>query len=280
MWFGATNDAISGAKQRLIAFVFSYRGFYLIAATFLCIWLVAAVIFPWAQQGTWLGVQAVWDRWQAWNVGVIAFMASVVALLAAQYRFTQERRRNFVAARSFLSEQLSALTEYNKLCFAFLKEAHSKAVARDQETPLALPVPDLPEGYRTVFSECIRHGRPEVSQFLAGVLTDLQVQNSRLRLFFSNFHPNYTTIVLHASFVNYMKYCAIVQAKVNMLLPFARAKEPFRNIMKLEDAYNALNYNDISPNQYTDLEETIKLLVDRENVRARTPDPEFQRLAE
>lgn len=62
-------------------------------------YLVAMLAYPWwSEKGDWDGVQAVWDRWQALNVGVLAFTASVIAFYTSHYRMIEQRKQDYVAA--------------------------------------------------------------------------------------------------------------------------------------------------------------------------------------
>lgn len=55
-------------------------------------------------------VQSIWHHWQALNVGMLAFMSSLVTFYISKFNANNQRERNFVAARAFLPEALSELT--------------------------------------------------------------------------------------------------------------------------------------------------------------------------
>ena len=64
-------------------------------------YIISMALLPWInQEFKWAGVQDVWDRWQTFNAGVLAFFASVIAFNIARYTDNQKRQRQFVAARS------------------------------------------------------------------------------------------------------------------------------------------------------------------------------------
>lgn len=71
----------------------------------------------------WVHVQAVWDRWQPLNVGMLAFLSSVVALNIGKYNADRQTQRNFRAAQAFLPDALSELCDYFEQSAKLLREA-------------------------------------------------------------------------------------------------------------------------------------------------------------
>ncbi|MCY9814998.1 hypothetical protein, partial [Aeromonas caviae] len=51
---------------------------------------------------SWVEIQKVWDRWQTFNSGMIALLAAVLAINAAQYTEDAKRYRELIAAKSLL----------------------------------------------------------------------------------------------------------------------------------------------------------------------------------
>jgi len=63
------------------------------------LYLVSMVAWPFiASGGDWFYVQTVWDRWQGFNVGVLALVSSVVAFYLARYKAEKQREREFRAS--------------------------------------------------------------------------------------------------------------------------------------------------------------------------------------
>jgi len=132
------------------------------------------LIHPWIDGGMkWSHVQEVWDRWQALNVGILAFVSSIIAFSIAKYNANEQRAREFTASKAFLPSTLSSLIAYYKASAKFLEAAATKAAPKEAPTP--------PEEYRSVFSECIRHARPDVGAALTRILVRMQVHDARLR---------------------------------------------------------------------------------------------------
>lgn len=75
------------------------------------IYIYSMLFHPWFNGG-WKYAHAVWLEWQSLNVGILAFSASVIAFNISRYQATQQRRRELVAARAFLPDSLSELTQY------------------------------------------------------------------------------------------------------------------------------------------------------------------------
>lgn len=63
-------------KSKRLLNVVNVLGIILAALYFVCM-----PIAPWIQSGwDWDNVQDIWDRWQSLNVGMLAFISSILAL--------------------------------------------------------------------------------------------------------------------------------------------------------------------------------------------------------
>ena len=92
---------------------FNIRIINWIGALILGIYLYSMVIFPLFEGNfSWKYLQSVWHSWQGLNVGILAFVSSVIALNISRYNANKQRERNFIAARAFLPEAFSELTKY------------------------------------------------------------------------------------------------------------------------------------------------------------------------
>ncbi len=193
--------------------------------------------------GDWTYVQNVWNRWQSFNVGMLAFTSSLIAFSISKYNSEQQRKREFIASRAFLPEALSELTDYLELCAEVLIEAYPRAKDIDDQcdTPLKSKVPDLPPLYRRVFSDCIRHSEPDVAEYLSNILVLLQVNHSRLSTLCTEFKANTDVIQSSENIMSYVYCLGELQALINKTFEFARAKKEFDSekltIGNLNNAY-------------------------------------------
>ena len=69
-------------------------------------YLFAMIFYPLWSERNWDDVQAVWDRWQSFNVGILAFAASVIAFYTSHYRMNKQRERDFVQQELFYPARL------------------------------------------------------------------------------------------------------------------------------------------------------------------------------
>lgn len=153
-----------------------------LGATYLVCMFVAPVI---QGRGDWEYVQAVWDRWQSLNVGVLAFAASVTAFSIARGSERRQLQREFVSSRALLPHALSELARYCEDSAAYLievRDAFSGWVAyADLEVKGLSQPPEIPQDVFTIFTQCIRTGESQVAEYLAQMLSALQVHRSRMR---------------------------------------------------------------------------------------------------
>ncbi|OOF32803.1 hypothetical protein [Salinivibrio costicola] len=162
------------------------------------LYFFSMVIYPWfSGGGGWSNVQKVWMDWQALNVGILAFISSLVAFNISNHHANQQREREFLAARSFLPEALSELTSYFKQSANLLTEAWTRAKDDSDrcKTPLEAPVPKLPENYKEIFSRCIALAEPEVAGYLSYVLMRLQVHHARVVDLNESFQPESNMLI-------------------------------------------------------------------------------------
>lgn len=228
------------------------------------VYLSAMVVAP-VYQGNWdwVYIQNVWDRWQGLNVGMLAFIASIIALNISRYKAEQERKRNFIAAKAFLPEALSELTGYCNESMAVFAEVYSRST---DNTTLEISIPELPEGYRTVFQDCIRTAEPDVGDFLvdilAYILMRLQVHHSRMQALAQKgvIRPS-----AKDNIISYLYCIAEIQAKINRTFNYARGLEDFdRSPLVWEDYRNALSLGGINPKDYEGLQGFIERKIKRQ----------------
>lgn len=225
------------------------------------------IIYPWIQgRGDWGHVHQVWMDWQTLNVGVLAFISSMVAFNISKYHENQQRHREFIAARSFLPEALSDLSSYFKLSAELLGEAWCRVVNEPDRCndPLEHEVPILPNNYREIFGRCISLGDPEVSQFLSYMLMRLQVHHSRMTDLDKSFQANSSRMVMSTNIKSYLYRLAELQALVDRVIDFSRGLEEFSGSPltweEFKNAYGSLN---IWIGEFEDLEGFTKRAIER-----------------
>ena len=198
--------------------------FYTIVGGTVLAWFFAAVLMPVVSLHNWAQIQNVWDRWQAVNMGMLALSASVIAFAAAQYREHRTIQRRMDAARAFLPEQLSELTEYCRLGMRTLEVAWHRVSDEndDLSTPLRPAPPPLPQTYREVFKENLQYAPAPVVRHLTQILGELQVHESRIRSLESAFRPPHNPIPIPIVVKDYLTNLAIINARVDRLYAYGR----------------------------------------------------------
>lgn len=181
------------------------------------IYFLCMIVAPWVIGGwRWGYVQDVWDRWQAVNVGILAFAASFIAFEAARYSESKQRKREFLATRAFLPEALSELTAYLEDCAAVHMAAWNNA------SRVTFPSP--PTQYKDVFADCIRHADSDTGQQLSALLSEilmwLQVHVARIEGLMAS--PAHTAAMKQLNSLDGLRLVGELQAKINRLFPFAR----------------------------------------------------------
>ena len=140
-------------------------------------------IWPLITTFEWEYLQRVWDRWQSLNVGVLALISSVVVFKSTKYQSEQARVRQYKAARSMLPDALSELDSY---CHKAVKSLRAlwgdctQLAAVAPEKDYEITYPKVPQKVMTAFKECINFAEAETGDYLANILSNLQVFDSRL----------------------------------------------------------------------------------------------------
>lgn len=128
---------------------------------------------PWFY-GNWSYVHGVWHTWQSLNVGVLAFVSSLIAFNISRYNAEQQRKRDYLASKAFLPRSLSELCSFMSMSSKVYVNALPKSKTKKTSTPTE-PLAEL-----EVFKECIRYARPDVGSYLAVILMKLQIHNARM----------------------------------------------------------------------------------------------------
>lgn len=181
------------------------------------IYFLCMFVAPWIIGGMrWAYVQDVWDRWQALNVGFLAFAASFIVFEVTRYNENKQRKREFLAARAFLPEALSELT-------AYLKDSAVVHMASWNNAP-EIHFPVAPSHYKDIFANCIRHADSETGEQLSALLSEilmwLQVHVARQERFIAE--PAHTNAMRKINTLDGLRLVGELQARVNKLFDFAR----------------------------------------------------------
>ncbi|MDZ4298790.1 MAG: hypothetical protein U0998_06005 [Moraxellaceae bacterium] len=229
-------------SERLISLL-NWVGLPLVAIYAICMFVA-----PWYEgNGSWAYVQNVWERWQGLNVGVLAFVSSITAFNISRFNANKQREREFAASKAFLPSALSELVTYFIESAAVFKLGWS---ARHGERPNFVS-PSLPNGYKEVFRDCIRHAEPEVGEFLALILMRMQVHDARLRGYIGEDNSEGSFSPQRHNLISYFYRIAELQALVGKLFEYARGLEPFDpSALKWEDFRNAYGNLNIWQDQY------------------------------
>ena len=240
----------------------------------ICLYFFSMFVYPWIDGGgSWSHVHSVWMDWQTINVGVLAFVSSMVAFNISKYHTKQQREREFIAARSFLPEALSELVRYFKSSAILLTEAwkRTKDEADQCNTPLSRDVPELPTNYREIFSRCISLAEPNVAKYLSYILMQLQVHHARMENMYDAFQPNSSMRELSVNIKSYLFRLAELQALINRIFDYSRGLEDFNNAPLTWDEFKTAYVNlEIRVHEFEDLEDFTKRAIDREKNRGYT----------
>ncbi len=192
------------------------------------LFLICMLIAPWISSSwEWEYVQAVWDRWQTFNAAMLAFLSSWIAFNITKFNANKQREREFVAAKAFLPQALSDLSQYFTACSKTLLSAWNQINdGTGHKISSQLTIPDLSDYHRSIFKECIQLAEPDISEHLAAILRDLQVHLSRLKELGEQ-NQNSTTIIISSNITSYMYSLGKLQVMTNRLFDFARGKKEF-----------------------------------------------------
>jgi len=204
----------------------------------------------------WSYTQNVWHNWQSLNVGMLAFISSLIAFNISRINAEKQRGREFIAARAFLPEALTSLSSYLKLCSPILKEAWYRANDKTDKckTPLKNSVPELPLIYKDIFSRCIAYSESDVAEHLARILTHLQIHHSRLESLKNDFSEQSDSVMISNTIMSCIYSLGELQALINRTYDFARGQEGFNGKpLKIEEFWSAYFGLDIEAEDIGDL---------------------------
>ena len=211
-------------------------------------YIFSMFIYPiYKSRYSWDYVQSIWYVWQPINAGMLAFMASVIALNMSRINEEKQRNRNFIAARAFLPEALSELNIYLENCLPFLNESLGKFNENGviKATTLRSNLPSLPISYKNIFKSCIAFAEHDIGNYLALILNHLQVNHSRLEhSFFNSQNEQSSTMILYINILDNIYDIAYLKVLIDNLYNFARGEDEFEEtkvtIAMIKNAYHQL----------------------------------------
>lgn len=258
------KNRIGIVKADTFVSIMNWTGIPASLAYVICM-LIAPIFHGFDGGWNWQNVQDVWDRWQTMNAGFLALISSIIAFNISKFSVNRQRERQFVAARAFLPHALSELTSYCKKSSSALQNASAQmSLARElRATP---PIPELPSGYKETFGKCIGEAEPEVGDYMAKILMNLQVHDSRLNQIGNPATPGVHRILTPSNVKSYLFSLGQLQAYINKLFGFARGMEEFDDSNPTWDDYRTAYANlEIDVGDFADLEEFTKRAIARTN---------------
>lgn len=211
-----------------------------VGAPLFSIYLIAMVAFP-LFSGDWQYIQNVWDRWQGFNVGVLALLSSWAVFYITTYRDKVREDREFKAAIAKLPSALSDLCEYLKQSADFYKKAWE---AIDTNKNFNEVLPQQPEHYKQDISDCIVYAPPEVADWMRSILGEMQVHNARVRDLKNEIDASNRSFMDSHNLLGYIYRLATVRAMIERLFPYTRDGKPYDlsslKLSDLEVAYSAI----------------------------------------
>lgn len=219
-----------------------------VGAPLFLIYLIAMVAYPFFS-GNWVYVQGVWERWQGLNVGVLAFTSSLIALNISRYNAEKQRSREFRAAQASLPLALNELCDYTEAVAQHYKKAWN-AVTNNNAFDASLP--ELKTSFEPVFSECIKHARPEVGEWLAGILTRLQIHRARAIAFTEELKSSNRSYLDKHKVLDHMYSIGELRASIDRIFPLARGQKALNvKSLELQEFYTAYSALKILPENYS-----------------------------
>jgi hypothetical protein len=198
--------------------------------------------------GGWRYFEDVLRSWQTINAGMLAFMASVIALNMSNIKAEKERKRRFISARAFLPQCLSDLHRYLEEFKPLIDEILSRIGndGRVDRSKLINSIPDLQISFKKVFEDCIFNSDDNVGEYLANIINLLQVHQSRVEYSYNLFGINNHSVVIRTNVLTHIFNLAEIKILIDNLFGFARGEEEFSkiniNISEINESCRQLDY--------------------------------------
>ncbi|MGI2029728.1 hypothetical protein [Endozoicomonas acroporae] len=196
------------------------------------IYFISMIFYPFWKGGfDWKYVHSVWYTWQALNVGVLAFLSSFIAFSINRYSIEKQRMRDFIAERALLPHAVSELCSYLEQSFQSIFEGYNRCCRgmAERKIPLTSEKVNIPETAILSFQSCIRVAEPDVAEYLAKILNELQVCNSRIENMYLSFNGKSPLVNTSDNFLAYMIDVAVLRAKLDKIFDYARGERKFES---------------------------------------------------
>ncbi|MGY4013166.1 hypothetical protein [Aeromonas molluscorum] len=239
-------------SSKIVKFIFIMIFLIYFIAMFICPFIDTEFDF--------LLVQKIWSNWQSFNAGMLALLASIIALATTMYQSEKQRQRDLIAAKVFLSESLNELHDYYISCAALLH-----FLAKKDKFIEPFPQPDLtklplmPTKYRDGFSTCIKLSPPETVDALSHIVLWLPIHEHRLKNSLANYQPSNLNKIQHLDVMNGILHLGVLMSITLKLYSFCRTKDEHVNVqVGLDEMYQALNTLNIETDNVNGLKEYIE----------------------
>lgn len=223
------------------------------------IWFVCSGLYPYLCSGAdWSAVQGVWHRWQGWNVGVMALLASGIALWATKVHERREAAACYHAALLPLPQHLDALTIFCRNTIQWLAEAADANASGRGRVP-AGPAPTVPP-QTGAFLDCVRYAPRGQRKSINRIFAGLQVHSARLRDILDRGDMDQDFAIRE------MANVSVVQAHVDRLFPHVRDAMKFNTSALTEkECFSVIRLAGIDPRRYPALVSYVPLAVSYSN---------------
>lgn len=174
---------------------------------------------------------AFFEKWQTLAAGFLAILAAVVGgyfvmrqVWQADAHEGDRRQRRRTALRAVMPLSLSALIEYARSSGDALREYHRLCTGGALPIPVAAPGrPELPVEAISTVRDFAEHASEAEAKFLAGLLSEIQVQSSRLRdLENTSARRDAEEVVLTINIEEYIIDSASIYAMASAMFDYAR----------------------------------------------------------
>lgn len=154
----------------------------LISLIAVAVYLFCMVAWPIWHYRDWAEIQGVWDRWQALNVGVLAFSASIILWYTADLRSKKNDEKEYKAAKAFLVFVAS------ELCREFDNAANllTERLKLESRKAIALEGLTFPQHLHPYLERYIKYSDPENAQYIVNLIRFYQVYIDRLNSIFKD----------------------------------------------------------------------------------------------
>lgn len=222
-----------------------YHGWKLYSAPILIYLLIhfyAMIIYPSIHRnGDWSNVYNVWHYWQTLNAGIIALVASMIALYSVhrinsnnQNIAEDRRKRKFIANLALLPQELSGLSNYCVESSRAYKKALSLLNIQNHNIDALLGIiPHLNTQHILVFKECIEYGNDEFGKSLTKILVELQIHNSKMQSLPKEILSNKISSANLSFIYENIKMLVELLALINKLFHYSRRREYIFNDLPL-----------------------------------------------